>query len=187
MRSRGMLQVDTQRVVAEASTMFPSKCNASKCIDSTLRFALAAMCALLAATGCGAPWFERTTKVDPAAVSEVRGIGKVVTQTMTDPIYEDTIQVVDILILDVAASGFEDALNTARQRLRQRGWVESVGGTDEYILMESSKWEGTTLTVGNIKKVETLGATLEPRVERALQSDPVKTGSYVVASLSSVG
>jgi hypothetical protein len=60
--------------------------------------------------------------VDPAAVEEVSGIGTVVARTEDDPMYENTILVLENMLIDVGASGGDEALEIARGRLEQRGW-----------------------------------------------------------------
>ncbi|MEU6716901.1 hypothetical protein ABZ897_36030 [Nonomuraea sp. NPDC046802] len=89
-------------------------------------------------------------------------------------------------MLDVKASDFAEAASVARGRLEQRGWSE-VFSSDEFVQMESSRWKGTTIVLDRVKRMDSMGAVLEPEAERALQADPAKWDSYIVVSLSSVG
>ncbi|MEV6159370.1 hypothetical protein AB0L53_54460 [Nonomuraea sp. NPDC052129] len=143
---------------------------------------------LVAVSGCEASWFSKNTtviKVDPAVIKEVRSLGRIVARTTADPIYERTVQVVEILVLDVGPSNFAEALSVARRRLEQHGW--SVGSnTDVTVIMTSSRWNGTTARLGRLEDIDALGAKLGPEVEKALQADSEKSSAYVVASLSAV-
>ncbi|MBT2233907.1 hypothetical protein [Nonomuraea sp. NEAU-A123] len=124
-------------------------------------------------------------KVDPAVINEVRGLGRIVMRTTADPIYAQTVQVVEILVLDVGASDFTKALSVARGRLQQRGWSVS-SYTDVTVIMTSSRWSGTTAVLSRVDDIDSLGAQLEPGMEKAFQADPVKSGTYIVLSLSSI-
>ncbi|MGW0806139.1 hypothetical protein [Nonomuraea sp. NPDC002799] len=147
---------------------------------------LAVLCMLAAVSGCDAAWLPETViKVDPGAISEVRSIGRVVTQTFTDPLYERTVQVIEILVIDMQAADFTEAVNLMQGRLERLGWSE-VASTDMWVQMESSRWKGTTAGIGSVEELDSLGAQLEPATEEALQADPEKWGSYIVVSLSSV-
>ncbi|GAA3542413.1 hypothetical protein GCM10022419_023210 [Nonomuraea rosea] len=147
---------------------------------------LAALCLLVAVSGCDAAWLPETViKVDPDALANVRSVGRVVTQTFADPIYERTVQVIEILVVDMRAADFPEALDLARDRLEQLGWNE-VGPTDVPVQMESSRWKGTTTRLGSVEDLDSLGAQLEPAAEKALQADPKKWETYIVVSLSSV-
>ncbi|GAA4936284.1 hypothetical protein HD597_010376 [Nonomuraea thailandensis] len=147
---------------------------------------LAALCLLVTVSGCNAAWWPETViKVDPGAVTEVRSVGRVVTQTFTDPMYERTVQVIEILVVDMQAADFPEALDLARDRLEQLGWKE-VGSTDVMVQMESSRWKGTTTRLGSVEDLESLGAQLEPAAGEALQADAKKWATYILVSLSSV-
>ncbi|AQZ67904.1 unnamed protein product [[Actinomadura] parvosata subsp. kistnae] len=113
-------------------------------------------------------------------------MGRVVTETFTDPFYERTVQVIEILVIDMRAAGFPEALDLARDRLERLGWYE-VGSTDVSVQMESSRWKGTTTTLGSVEDLDPLGAQLEPAADEALQAEPKRWATYVVVSLSSVG
>ncbi|MGW4799374.1 hypothetical protein ACWEPC_43870 [Nonomuraea sp. NPDC004297] len=147
---------------------------------------LVMLCMLITVSGCDAAWLPETViKVDPAAISEVRSIGRVVARTTADPFYERTVQVIEILVFDFDAPDYSQALSEARGLLRKRGWSEIF--TDEYgAVMESDRWRGTTARLGKLEEVASLGATLEPQVAEMLHADPAKSDSYVVISLSSV-
>ncbi|MGW4798817.1 hypothetical protein ACWEPC_41015 [Nonomuraea sp. NPDC004297] len=143
------------------------------------------MCILAAISGCTSWLPETVIKADPAAINEIRSIGRVVTRTTADPQYKRTIQVIEILVFDLNASDFTEALSVARGRLEQRGW-SVIGSADVPIEMESSRWKGTTVRLGKLEDVDSLGGILEPETKKALQADPAKSG-YILVSLSSVG
>ncbi|TYB62183.1 hypothetical protein FXF51_26030 [Nonomuraea sp. PA05] len=107
--------------------------------------------------------------MDPAAVEEVRDIGTVFTRTMADPIYDNTIQVEDILIMDVGGSGVDEALDIARGRLAQRGWTV-VGTSERLLVMESAKWKGTTLQAAGVERFDSYGADREAEILAAAAS-----------------
>lgn len=145
---------------------------------------LAILCMLSAVSGCA--WFSRdlmVIKVDPAAINEVSSVGRIVTRTTADPIYEQIVQVVEVLVVDVDASDFAEALSVARGRLQQRGWTVS-SQDDVTVFMRSSRWSGTTARLGRLKDIDSLGAQLEPGEEKALQADTAKSRSYIVVSVS---
>ncbi|MEU8393930.1 hypothetical protein AB0C28_01975 [Nonomuraea sp. NPDC048892] len=147
---------------------------------------LAALCLLVAVSGCDATWWPETViKVDPGALTEVRSVGRVVTQTFTDPVYERTVQVDEILVVDLRAADFPEALDLVRNRLKQLGWNE-VSSIETVVHMESSRWKGTTTRLGPVEDLESFGAQLEPAAEKARQADPKKWATYVLVSLSSV-
>ncbi|MFI9848511.1 hypothetical protein ACIHFD_66720 [Nonomuraea sp. NPDC051941] len=152
---------------------------------SMVRRLLVMLCMLAAISGCTSWLPETVIKVDPVAINEVRSIGRVVTRTTADPEYKRTVQVIEILVFDVNASDFTEALGVARGRLEQRGW-SVVGSADAPIEMESNRWKGTTVRLGKLEDIDPLGARLEPEAEKALQADPAKSG-YILVSLSSVG
>nr|SBO91053.1 hypothetical protein BN4615_P567 [Nonomuraea gerenzanensis] len=112
-------------------------------------------------------------------------MGRVVTRTFVDPMYERTVQVIEVLVVDMRATGFLEALDLARTRLERLGWSE-VGSTDVSVQMESSRWEGTTTTLDSVEELDALGARLEPTAGEALRADPKKWANYIVVSLSSV-
>ncbi|MGP4102280.1 hypothetical protein [Nonomuraea sp. KM90] len=151
-----------------------------------IRHLLAVLCILVAIPGCGASSFSKdltVIKVAPAVVNEVGSIGRIVAQTTADPFYEGTVQVIEILVLDVGASNFLEALSVARSRLQQRGWSVS-SYNDVTVIMTSSRWNGTTARFGRLADIGPLGAELEPKTQQALQADPAKSDTYIVASLS---
>ncbi|MFF4617720.1 hypothetical protein [Nonomuraea jabiensis] len=146
---------------------------------------LAMLCVLATISACTSWLPEKVIKVDPAAINEVRSIGRVVARTTADPQYKRTTQVIEILVFDLNAPNFTEALSVARGRLEQHGW-SVIGSADVPIEMESSRWKGTTVRLGQLGDIDPLGAALEPAAEKALQADPAKSG-YILASLSSVG
>ncbi|MEV4808083.1 hypothetical protein AB0K18_49555 [Nonomuraea sp. NPDC049421] len=150
---------------------------------SKVMSAVTAVCLALVTAGCAAFFLPEELKVDPAAVEEVHDIGTVFTRTMADPIYGNTIQLEDILIMDVGGSGVDEALDIARERLAQRGW-KVVGASERLLVMESAKWEGTTLQAAGVDRFESYGAERETEILKELETDPAKADKYLVVSLS---
>ncbi|MFI6634743.1 hypothetical protein ACIBI7_38170 [Nonomuraea fuscirosea] len=151
------------------------------------RILFAMLCLLVAVTGCDAAWLpQKVIKVDPAAVDEVRSIGHVVAQTTVDPFYERTVQVNNVLVFDFNVSDFPQALREARGLLRKLGWSE-ISSVDGVVQMESDRWRNITAELGDIKAIDELGATLESKIEREIRANSLKSNSYLVISLSSVG
>ncbi|MGP3913448.1 hypothetical protein [Nonomuraea sp. 10N515B] len=122
-------------------------------------------------------------KVDPAAINEVSSVGRVVTRTSADPVYERIVQGVEILVLDVDASDFTEALSVARGRLQQHGWTVS-SQDDVTVFLKKGRWYGTTARLGRLEDLDSFGARLEPGAEKALQADSVKSSSYILVSVS---
>jgi hypothetical protein len=164
--------------------MFRGRVDGLRHILPTTKLFLAALCVLLALAGCGTQWFTRRIEVDTAAVDEVRGIGGVVAQTVADPVYEGTVEVTAILIMDVGAGRFKEAHDVALGRLRQRGWTIASGGDADSALMKSAKWKDVILRIGRFRGFEEYGATLEPKIDKVLHSDSSKSDTYVIVALS---
>lgn len=145
---------------------------------------LASLLVLLTISGCGTQWFPETLEADPDAISEVRNVGREMAHITTGLIYENTTQNIDILIFDVGASSFQDALYIARDRLLQRGWVIEGRASNSLIMMESKKWEQTSVSIEPMKSLESYGITQEPQVAKILKDDPAKSAAYVVLAVT---
>lgn len=124
--------------------------------------------------------------VDPAAVEEVSGIGTVVARTKDDPMYENTILVLENMLIDVGASGGDEALEIARGRLEQRGW-KVVGSSYKVLFLESARWEGTSVNVTSVEQVRQVGPEPEGEILQVMRSDPEKADEYLLGTMSSEG
>lgn len=124
--------------------------------------------------------------VDPAAVEEVSGIGTVVARTEDDPMYENTILVLENMLIDVGASGGDEALEIARGRLEQRGW-KVVGSSYKVLFLESARWEGTSVNVTSVEQVRQVGPEPEGEILQVMRSDPEKADEYLLGTMSSEG
>ncbi|GAA3444444.1 hypothetical protein [Planomonospora venezuelensis] len=144
---------------------------------------LAFLLILVMAAGCGVRWISETIDVDPAAISEVRGVGRKVAETTTSLIYEDVTQNISILILDVGASSFQEAANLTHGRLYQHGWIEKGRGIDS-IHMKSARWKKTSLLIKPIESLEGYGVTQDPQVVKALEDDSIQSAAYVVLAFT---
>ncbi|MEU7855207.1 hypothetical protein [Nonomuraea sp. NPDC049141] len=164
--------------------MFRGRADGLRRILPATKLIIAALCVPLVLAGCGTQWFTRRVEVDTATVDEVRGIGNVVTQTIADPIYEGTVEVTAILIMDVGAGRFQEAHDVALNRLRQRGWTTASGGDTDSALMKSAKWKDVILKIGRFRDFEEYGATLEPKIDKVLHGDSAKSDTYVIVALS---
>ncbi|MFF3444602.1 hypothetical protein [Streptosporangium sp. NPDC002721] len=149
---------------------------------STLRiFTTTILCATLVISGCGL--LHTTLKVDPATVAEVRAIGKVIAHTTTSGTWEDTTQVDDFLLVDLGAVDYEAARNKARNQLQGIGWKTSGSG-HLWIHMKSTKWANTVLKIDSFENYEAHGEPLESKVEKALMTEPAKTQTYIILTLT---
>ncbi|MGW2215988.1 hypothetical protein ACWCSD_13455 [Nonomuraea sp. NPDC001684] len=113
------------------------------------RNALPALCLSAALTACGTQWFPHRLQADPAALAQVREIGRTVRQEQAELAHDGTIQVEDIVVLDLGAATFEEALRLAHDRLRRRGWQDDADGPDR-LGMSSPAWKQASLTVGSL-------------------------------------
>jgi hypothetical protein len=110
-------------------------------------------------------------EVEPGVLREVSSIGTVVAQTTADPIYDHTVQVINLLIMDVGASSFGDASAVARTALEGRGWVRSGASFTDYISMESPRWAFTSLTISPIRDLADYGAEVADSVMKSPRAD----------------
>lgn len=112
------------------------------------RNALPALCLAAALTACGTQWFPHRLQADPAALAQVREIGRTVRQEQAELAYGGTIQVEDVVVLDLGAATFEEALRLAHDRLRLRGWQDAGEGPN-LLRMTSPTWKQASLTLSS--------------------------------------
>lgn len=121
-------------------------------------------------------------RVDPAALAEVRNIGRVVAQDTTYPVYDGTAEVTHVLIIDTGVSGYAAAAEEISKRLRSLGWVVTDSGGISTRL-KSAKWKGAILKVGSVEDLESYGATFDSNIEDSISLNPEKYDTYVVVDL----
>ena len=147
-----------------------------------LRTMLIALCMMLLVAGCGS-WFRKTIKVEVGAVNEVRSVGRVVAATTEDPMYEDTIQIDDVLLMDVGAASFELGMDHARKLLEQRGWTSTDERVD-YVRMESTRWKDTSLTMQTYRKGDSYADSVQTRIEGNVYVKPADRNKYVLVVIT---
>ncbi|MFI6637355.1 hypothetical protein ACIBI7_51460, partial [Nonomuraea fuscirosea] len=91
--------------------------------------------------------------------------------TSVDPFYERTVQVSNILIMDVGASSFKEASATARTALERHGWVKSAEPITDHISMESPAWAFTSLRIAPIQDLAGWGADVPDSVMESPRAD----------------
>ncbi|MFI7700344.1 hypothetical protein [Nonomuraea sp. NPDC049480] len=143
-----------------------------------------ALCVLILVTECGS-WFQGTIRADAGAVDEVRGIGRVVAQTTADPIYGDTIQIEDVLIMDVGAPSFEMAMDSARKLLERRGWT-TMDKLVTYVSMKSTRWGGTSLTIDPFQKLASYSGSTQKRIAEKVHIEPTDQNKYILVVVTRV-
>lgn len=134
-------------------------------------------------SGCGSQWLPSRIRVDAAVVHEVRSVGKSVGQTTSELEYEGAVQVVDILVLDLSAASFSEALELAHDNLRRHGWID-MGREPKEIYMRSKKWDGVDLAIGSLGILDSYGVRQSPELANLLKVDTSESQSYLVAELS---
>ncbi|MEV8635801.1 hypothetical protein AB0395_29505 [Streptosporangium sp. NPDC051023] len=149
-------------------------------INRLLAFSLT----LLMVSGCGTRWFPETVKVAPAVVDEASGVGRKIVQTTTGLVYGNSTYNTDILILDVGAPSFQDAVNVAHDRLRLRGWVTSKKGESVVYMHLKKEGRDNTLLIESLKSLEEYGVAQEAQVVKAIKADQAKSGTYIVLALT---
>lgn len=100
--------------------------------------------------------------------------------------YENTILVLENMLIDVGASGGDEALEIARGRLEQRGW-KVVGSSYKVLFLESARWEGTSVNVTSVEQVRQVGPEPEGEILQVMRSDPEKADEYLLVTMSSEG
>ncbi|MEV7006651.1 hypothetical protein [Streptosporangium sp. NPDC051022] len=96
----------------------------------------------LLVAGCSA-----ALQVNPAALDDVRGIGKVLGEVTTEGIWSNTKEVINKLAIDTGSANSREAINKAGDLLRKRKWVAVSQSTSEFMQMKSTVWDGVYLTI----------------------------------------
>ncbi|MCA2177832.1 hypothetical protein LDL08_16700 [Nonomuraea glycinis] len=122
-------------------------------------------------------------EADQVALDEVFSVGTVVAQTTDDQIFDEKIQRVDVLITDVGASSFAEALEVAQDRLAKHGWKTIFKNTDS-MGMRSDRWERTDLVARRFAGADSFFLEVQQQVEKDLKSDPSKWDEYLLVHVS---
>ncbi|MGP3959653.1 hypothetical protein ACTWPT_26950 [Nonomuraea sp. 3N208] len=145
--------------------------------------ALIALWVLTSIAGCELPWLSSLRlEVDAAAVREVGAIGEIVARTTEELEYKKTIQVVDILIVDVGKNTFPEALDSARDQLQRRGWTNAYNSQD-LIRMTSPKWEKVSLTAMSLNMLEPFHIK-KPEIAKAFKENEAGPHVYLLIDLT---
>ncbi|MBB6554643.1 hypothetical protein [Nonomuraea rubra] len=94
--------------------------------------AVAALCALMSLPGCGT---SIRLEADPVAVREASAVGTVMARTTQELLYENTVQVIHVMKVDVGEDNFADALSSVRRKALK----DTVDGTYAYPMIELIK------------------------------------------------
>jgi hypothetical protein len=147
-----------------------------------LKSVLALLAVPLVFAGCGLlP--HKVIEVDPVALREISSIGTVVGQATIDPLYENTVQVINLLIMDVDASSFEEASARARGLLKERGWIVLSENLDT-IKMESSEWEFIRVTIEPLEDLEGYGSKAAAKIKDVVKSNSPKSDAYILIDVT---
>ncbi|MGW4476574.1 hypothetical protein ACWENQ_43530 [Nonomuraea sp. NPDC004354] len=144
---------------------------------------LVALLALPLLSGCNVAWAVRELKADPAAVGEARSIGAVVAETTQVLRYENADQAIEVLIIDIGASSFREAIGAAKERLRQRGWKIKYD-SDDLVSMESAKWKQTDLSIEPLQALKDYNVDSEPQIASTLRANEAKSDTFAIVTLT---
>ncbi|MEV0829853.1 hypothetical protein [Nonomuraea rubra] len=129
--------------------------------------------------GCGT---SIRLEAGPVAVREASAVGTVMARTTQELLYENTVQVIHVMIVDVGEDNFADALSSVSDQLRERGWVEnSVGPT--HLDMSSTKWEEVHLRAGFPSLLPSFPAEKHADIRKALKDTVDGTYAYPMIEL----
>ncbi|MFI6920566.1 hypothetical protein ACIBIZ_11495 [Nonomuraea spiralis] len=121
--------------------------------------------------------------METAAIDQVREIGETLAQANAELTYDGTVQVVDIVLLDVGTATSDEALEVAHNRLLQQGWRDRGTGPN-LIQMTSPRWEQVALSIGPISRLRSLKMQLDSKTEQMLRSGSSRINDFVVIDLS---
>jgi hypothetical protein len=141
-----------------------------------------ALLGMLLLPGC-ADWAPRVVEADQVALDEVLGIGTVVARTTDDQMSDEDIQRIDVLITDVGASSFAEALDRAEARLAKHGWKTTFKNADS-MKMSSGKWEHTELVARRFAGADSFFLEVQQQLEKGLKADPSKWEKYLLVHVS---
>ncbi|GII85545.1 hypothetical protein Ssi03_35350 [Sphaerisporangium siamense] len=136
----------------------------------------AALTAMLLISGCDPALFQRESRVDSIAVSDVSSIGKVLARTTTEDYGDGLTTINEVLVLDVGSSNAAEALDAASVSLRKLGWRVAIPRPPESVYLESSRWKGVRLFLYGLDFYESW-AEPGPQEEKAISEARALTKS----------
>ncbi|MCP2349886.1 hypothetical protein [Nonomuraea roseoviolacea] len=151
-------------------------------ISVAIKVALVAVCIFPLLAGCGS-WLQKPIRVEEGALSEVLSVGRVVARTTEDPVYNNTVQIDDVLVMDVDASSFEVGMDVARRRLEQHGWAFSEKVATR-TLMNSTRWKDTSLTIEPFRKGTSYAGSWQEYIAHKVHVEPNDQNGYLLVVVS---
>ncbi|WP_329087696.1 MULTISPECIES: hypothetical protein [unclassified Streptosporangium] len=97
--------------------------------------------------GSGCMLSPSTLRVPAAALDSVRGIGKVEAEISIENERNNSIQIENLLVIDVKASSDREALDKAVNFLSDRNWRITGENRPVIVSLESTDWQNTNLTL----------------------------------------
>jgi hypothetical protein len=88
-----------------------------------------------------------TLRVDPAALENIRGIGKVWAEVSIENERNGRSQIENLLVIDVGAASGREALDKAADLLEGRNWMIDTENRPAIVLMESANWKDAHLVL----------------------------------------
>lgn len=129
--------------------------------------------ASLLMSGCG----YTTSQVDPAVLEEVRSVGKVIGESTSEGIWEDTNDIITMFVIDVGGKSGPGSVNRAIDLLGRRGWKILRTNLPTSVTMESPKWGTDQLVVRPFDPVEVEN---EPEIQEEIRKKSAKPAALVV-------
>lgn len=127
--------------------------------------------------GCRSELFPRESRVDPAALNDVRSVGRVLTQATTDEYYDGTTTIDEFLVIDAGGSSAADALGKASEALRNRGWNVKIARIPESVYLVSSKWKEVRVVILAIDNRKSFDGNPVPEAKKAIDDARALTKS----------
>ncbi|MFG1948734.1 hypothetical protein [Nonomuraea sp. NPDC048826] len=143
---------------------------------------LVTLCVLITVGGCSTQWFPTLLEVDEATVGEVSKVGKVVTRTTIDFVYENTHQITQMLVVDTGKNVFSDALKSMQEGLEREGWTV-IHRRPDSIDMESARWGKVILSVRSLGSLEQYYLEARPELAEARRDHDAGVGFYLLIEL----
>lgn len=137
-----------------------------------INFAILLTASLLM-SGCG----YTTWQVDPAVLDEVRSIGRVIGESTSDDIWEDTNDIITTFVIDVGGKSSPESVAKAIDLLGKRGWKILHSNLPTSLTMESPKWGTDDLVVRPFDPVEVEN---EPAIQGEIKKKSTRPAALVV-------
>lgn len=134
--------------------------------------------ACLLASGCMLS--PSTLRVSPAALDNVRGIGKMLAETSTENATENGRQIENLLVIDVGATSDREALDKAANLLAARKWAIDGENRPTIVFMKHANWPDTHLI---LRPFDSMYFKDYPEILKALKETSVKEEALVYISL----